>query len=455
MHDLTADQKEILAELWDELDWDWWGPQIDDFHSTHMDMVRVTESLMTAGLISQNADSKDVFRLRFLVDGFYYLDNKRQAEASKDTAVLIETMKRLYPIRKNNRIVFPDFASDCHLTPEAAGRALVLLLHFGVGVSNNLTAGPDSTESFIVLSSQIAKATTFEDAFEAKKKEHLAGIKFRGRMVKGDFVWAQPAVFSTAPEKTVAPNSIADVLKSRKEDKPKVLGSLKSFCERCNGETNHNVYGELAETKHTDDEDADVAFVCWDWKIIRCLGCNETRFRERYYTSEDLRPAGAEPEGTITIYPVPQKRKPREFASAPEAIRSLYSQTFLALNGSMLHLCAGGLRATLEAVCSDKGIEDGGILDDVSFVPKFNKLGQPLRKDNLEGKIWGLAEKGLVTVNDAALLHKHRFLGNDALHDALAPSEESLGHALDVIEHVLEKIYELPGKAAKIKRVVP
>ena len=77
---------------------------------------------------------------------------------------------------------------------------------------------------------------------------------------------------------------------------------------------------------------------------------------------------------------------------------------------------------------------------------------QVKRKDNLEGRIAGLQEKGLLTQASAQTLHEHRYLGNDAVHELARPSEDELRLAIEIIELTLEQLYELPEKAEELRR---
>ena len=69
----------------------------------------------------------------------------------------------------------------------------------------------------------------------------------------------------------------------------------------------------------------------------------------------------------------------------------------------------------IEGVCNDRGIKDGNVTD---------ANGVTKRKNNLEGRINGLAEKGLISTQQAETLHQIRFLGNDAAHELDQPMRE-------------------------------
>ena len=52
------------------------------------------------------------------------------------------------------------------------------------------------------------------------------------------------------------------------------------------------------------------------------------------------------------------------------------------------------------------------------------------------------------------MLHQHRYLGNEAVHELKAPSSDELRLAIEIIEHVVEQLYEIPQKAVALKRTI-
>ena len=50
-------------------------------------------------------------------------------------------------------------------------------------------------------------------------------------------------------------------------------------------------------------------------------------------------------------------------------------------------------------------------------------------------------------------LHGLRIIGNIALHRMGRPSKRQLGLAVDVVEQVLEVLYELPIKSKRVKQI--
>jgi hypothetical protein len=101
----------------------------------------------------------------------------------------------------------------------------------------------------------------------------------------------------------------------------------------------------------------------------------------------------------------------------------------------------------VEGTCAAQGIIDGPVEQ-----PKKGGGKETVRKGNLEGKIAGMAEKGILTSGAAQSLHEHRYLGNNAVHELAMPSRDELKLAIEIIEHVLDQLYVIPEKALELKK---
>ena len=97
-------------------------------------------------------------------------------------------------------------------------------------------------------------------------------------------------------------------------------------------------------------------------------------------------------------------------------------------------------------ICKENNILDGE-------VEKLKADGtiEKRRTKDLQGKINGLYEKGKLTKESAEILHEHRFLGNSALHELSLPSKEELNLAIEIVENILDTLYEIPHKASQLK----
>lgn len=101
----------------------------------------------------------------------------------------------------------------------------------------------------------------------------------------------------------------------------------------------------------------------------------------------------------------------------------------------------------MEGICTAQKIT-GGPVD----IKRKDGTTAPQKKSNLEGKISGLCESGVLTKAHAAFLHQHSFLGNEALHELRQPSSDELALAIEILEHTLEALYKLPGMTEELRK---
>lgn len=232
---------------------------------------------------------------------------------------------------------------------------------------------------------------------------------------------------------------------------------LKAFCSICKAETNHIVAQSVdttgSEIIYLDSNEDDSTSIDWSdrYQIIQCLGCDSFSFRHKNWFSEAQEYYGPNDfnDGT-TIILYPQRGKDvlnaKDFYNVPKNLRAIYKEVVNCFNGDSPVLCAAGLRATIEGICAEHSINDGPI-----EITKKDGTVEVKRKNDLEGKISGLCEKNILTKNNAAILHEHRYLGNKAVHELSRPAEEDLRLAIEIVEHVLESLYEIPEKADMLR----
>jgi hypothetical protein len=221
---------------------------------------------------------------------------------------------------------------------------------------------------------------------------------------------------------------------------------FKVFCATCKAETNHivaqsiDVFGD--EEIHYGPDDSDTFSWIDRFQIIQCQGCDTYSFRHRNWFSEAQE---FDSDGT-TSWLYPQRGNDvvnaKDFYNVPKNLRAIYKEVVNCFNGDSPIMCAAGLRATIEGLCVEQGVKDGP-----AEITKSDGTAKIERKDNLEGKISGLHEKGILTKRSADLLHEHRYMGNDAVHELSRPSAEDLRLAIEIVEHTLESLYEIPEKA--------
>jgi len=111
-------------------------------------------------------------------------------------------------------------------------------------------------------------------------------------------------------------------------------------------------------------------------------------------------------------------------------ISRIYSETHSALCNKLPILAGIGIRALVETVCKEK-VAVGS---------------------NLEQKTDDLVGKGVLTQIGAETLHSMRIVGNEAAHEVKPHSEETLGLAMDVVEHMLNDVYILPARTSNLPK---
>ncbi|MCD8433630.1 DUF4145 domain-containing protein [Tenacibaculum finnmarkense genomovar ulcerans] len=196
----------------------------------------------------------------------------------------------------------------------------------------------------------------------------------------------------------------------------------KVFCENCKGLRNHKELHKV-ERKGSDDD----GYLRWfnKYSILECNGCENISFLHTYGDTEMYHTNNIEGYQEYfydeTIYPYYLERSNEiEYKSyLPDKIKMIYTETVNALKANSYVLTAGGLRATIEAICNHLKI----------------------RKDNLEERINLLHKKGHLTISESKRLHSIRFLGNDALHEIEKPKKEHLYLLLDIINHLLINLF--------------
>ncbi len=215
------------------------------------------------------------------------------------------------------------------------------------------------------------------------------------------------------------------ILDKTKNDVRKVV------CSRCDTKTNHIVCSSVQLNWNFEEDDIQGSDI---YEIIRCSGCDAISFRLSSSNSEDY---DIDEEGNFSyssseeIFPnrIMGRTALKEIYLLPDKIRSIYKETHAALCTKLKVLAGVGIRALVEAVCSEE-----------------RAVG-----DNLEKKIDNLVLKGTLTASNSKVLHKTRILGNRVIHEVLAASDSELDVAFDIVENLLETVYIIPKKAERLK----
>jgi uncharacterized protein DUF4145 len=206
-------------------------------------------------------------------------------------------------------------------------------------------------------------------------------------------------------------------------------------CGICNQTTCHGVLTSIDSSDESPDGDVQV----WEnyWTVI-CQGCRTISFCIQSRNSEDLEDDGhgvGVQRRTTTLYPNRIVGRPamQALGEVPPGVRHVYEETHRALCNDQPILAGIGIRAIVEAVCTERNA--GG--------------------NTLEKKIDYLAVGGIITQDAATILHSLRFMGNKAAHEIMAHTIDELSTAFNVIEYLLQGVYVMPKQAAKLPSKKP
>jgi len=224
--------------------------------------------------------------------------------------------------------------------------------------------------------------------------------------------------------------------------------SVRVHCAECARQTKYLVLQSADQTGSEIVDQDHGSSVDWadHYQIVQCQGCETISFRHLHWFSEHQ---DFDWDGTTErLYPQRSNNTltTRDFHNVPAALRRIYRETIDAFNYDALTLCAGGLRALVEGICAEQGVADGPV-----EITRPDGTTETKRKDNLQGKISGLHDRGILTKQNSDVLHEHRYLDNEALHELQQPPPTKLTLAIEIIEHTLEGLYEIPRKADELR----
>lgn len=219
----------------------------------------------------------------------------------------------------------------------------------------------------------------------------------------------------------------------------------KVICQECKCYTKHKVLSSINENG-AEEMDFEYCMFYWvtDYEVIQCQGCDSISFRTEHSNSESENHDGS-PYITEKIYPKRGKDilLIKNYFNVPHNLNRIYKETIECYNTDCLTLCGAGTRALVEGICNENGILSGMVENHKTKIPE--------RKKDLNGKINGLFEQGKLTKQNAEILHEHRFLGNNSIHELSMPSKQELSLAIEIIENVFDTLYEIPEKALMLK----
>ncbi len=226
------------------------------------------------------------------------------------------------------------------------------------------------------------------------------------------------------------------------------INNIKVSCRSFKQMTSHTVLSAVSRTGYEEGPE-----IHWEivYQIVECNGCQTVTFRKRTANSDDVVQVGKtefeQVYGEI-LYPSFNDNtiEQKSYRNLPIRLQNIYKEIIETYNCRLWLMCAAGLRAAVEGICMEKGVSKGPV-----EIIKQDGSTEVKNRKSLEGKISGLYKKELLTKHHASTLHQHRFLGNNAVHELDIPDEKELLLAIQILEHTLENIFELPVKSQRLR----
>ncbi|MCW9035265.1 MAG: DUF4145 domain-containing protein [Rhodospirillales bacterium] len=235
--------------------------------------------------------------------------------------------------------------------------------------------------------------------------------------------------------------------------------AIKSYCNECGADRNHTILKSIriyvsevvAREMINDNLCEHTVDGSNEYLTLQCMGCEDISFMREHWFSEDEHDPYY---GTVLHHKFYPPRSNNllngdKLDSVPINLKGIYSEVVDCFNNSSFILCAVGLRTLIEGICSEQGVDGGNV-----FHKNDEGETKPVRSSNLDGKIEGLHEKGILTKNHAEILNTHRFLGNEAVHQLRAPHKNELETAINILEHLIDSLYVIPQKGIALKEMM-
>jgi len=207
----------------------------------------------------------------------------------------------------------------------------------------------------------------------------------------------------------------------------------KIHCNECKRETNHELLATHDCCHHEDNRFSE--YICYGFWA--CKGCDTASLEEKYTCS------GMHDEnGEIYFYQYFPERKnkslriAKKFAHINSKLNLVYLEIIKAHEQGLGVISAIGVRALLEGICIEEGIDD-----DVAY--------------HLIGKIKKLQEKNNIPEGIIEGLNSLKFIGDNAAHRLDSSNNHIITLAIDLLEalliHLYEAKFDLQHKAELIK----
>lgn len=200
-------------------------------------------------------------------------------------------------------------------------------------------------------------------------------------------------------------------------------------CNRCRRKTIHSLEAQCEGKWGDDHVDGGYKF-----STYRCGACDNVCYETADWNSEDTDYDEDNHQYAViryTQYPPPSSASfAFDTGYVPYELHNLIEEMMYAFAGNKLTLATVWMRMVIEFIVNYAGC-----------------AGR-----NLQAKINGLREQGLIDDRQKALLHEIRTRGNAGAHGATAMGTKELVAGMGILQLLLERIYNGPGRQQELLR---
>ena len=216
------------------------------------------------------------------------------------------------------------------------------------------------------------------------------------------------------------------------------------YCSSCRKETSHKT---LVKVNVVNGPPRDTFIKSEHYRISECSGCHSVYFVEEMTRPKDMEWLDSDQEkGMITVYPdsdeipLTESRLCVLSLFLPSPVKEVYTETVVAIHKQLFTLAGIGLRAVLDAICRDKKIGD----NDDSLATRLRIMAISSDTPGKDSKNAKRKHLNIITLDELNYLNVVKELGNDSAHEGIALTLNDAKRALEIVEHILNKLYMLP-----------
>ncbi len=216
------------------------------------------------------------------------------------------------------------------------------------------------------------------------------------------------------------------------------------YCNTCKHETNHKLLSTHDRDYHEEEYHQGQCHLVYYEKFIYgfwvCLGC-DTCLLEEKYTCSGMSDYDGSDLYSYEDFPARSNRKttraPKKFVHINKKLNTAYKEIIKAYNQGLEIITAMGIRALLEAILVEEGIDDK-----VAY--------------NLTKKIKEIEKRGIIPSGIIEGLKSIKFFDNDAAHRLNSTNSQTILLSIELLEALLTQLYEakfdLEKKADLVKK---